>query len=159
MWWKRRAPTLLAVSAARSDSPASRSQLLKLGLVAAVPCFTFGFLDNSIMLLAGEAIENSLGIKFGISAMACAAMGNIIADTTGQVSGGTVDRLLRPVLPAPNLSAAQRASRAAGLTHAVGGALGIFVGCVFGCFPLLFYEEQDRGDHECAPSHPVETSP
>ena len=33
-WWRRRAPTLLAVSASRATEPPSRSQLMKLGLVA-----------------------------------------------------------------------------------------------------------------------------
>ena len=140
-WWRRRAPTLLAVSASRATEPPSRSQLMKLGLVAAVPCFTFGFLDNAIMLVAGEQIEAHLGMSLGLSAMACAAMGNIVADTTGQVSGGTVERLLRPVLPCANLSAAQRATASATRVHALGGALGIIVGCVFGMFPLLFYED------------------
>ena len=69
-WWKRRAPTLLAVSAAAATGPPSRTQLFRLGVVAAVPCFTFGFLDNAIMLVAGEAIEVSLGVKFGLSSMA-----------------------------------------------------------------------------------------
>ena len=63
-------------------------------------------------------------------------------------------KLMRPVLPAPRLSEAQRASRAASLTHAVGGAVGIFVGCVLGSFPLLFYEEPDAGDDDAAPSGP-----
>ena len=31
-WWRRRAPTLLAVSASRATEPPSRSQLMKLGL-------------------------------------------------------------------------------------------------------------------------------
>ena len=140
-WWRRRAPTLLAVSASRATEPPTKSQLMKLGLVAAVPCFTFGFLDNAIMLVAGEQIEAHLGMSLGLSAMACAAMGNIVADTTGQVSGGTVERLLRPVLPCANLSAAQRATASATRVHALGGALGIIVGCVFGMFPLLFYED------------------
>jgi hypothetical protein len=154
-WWKRRATSLLAVSAATAAGPPTRKQLLRLGLVAAVPCFTFGFLDNAIMLVAGEAIEGTLGVKFGLSAMACAAMGNIIADTTGQVSGGTVDNVLRPYLPAPNLSASQRLSRDAGITHAVGGALGIFLGCCVGSFPLLFYQERPKDccddDHRAPP--------
>ena len=142
-WWRRRAPTLLAVSASRATEPPTRSQLMKLGLVAAVPCFTFGFLDNAIMLVAGEQIEAHLGMSLGLSAMACAAMGNIVADTTGQVSGGTVDRVLRPILPSPNLSQAQQASRRATTVFAVGGALGIATGCVFGSFPLLWYEEPE----------------
>ena len=43
-----------------------------------------------------------------------------------------VERLLRPVLPCANLSAAQRATASATRVHALGGALGIIVGCVFG---------------------------
>ena len=148
-WWRRRAPTLLAVSASRATEPPTRSQLMKLGLVAAVPCFTFGFLDNAIMLVAGEQIEAHLGMSLGLSAMACAAMGNIVADTTGQVSGGTVERLLRPVLPCANLSAAQRATASATRVHALGGALGIIVGCVFGMFPLLFYEDPTPFPPDC----------
>ena len=87
-WWRRRAPTLLAVSASRATEPPTRSQLMKLGLVAAVPCFTFGFLDNAIMLVAGEQIEAHLGMSLGLSAMACAAMGNIVAENS--VAKGTL---------------------------------------------------------------------
>jgi len=147
-WWRRRASTLLAVSASRATAPPTRSQLLKLGLVAAVPCFTFGFLDNAIMLVAGEQIEAHLGISLGLSAMACAAMGNIVADTTGQVSGGTVERLLRPVLPAANLSATQLGTKSASRVQVLGGALGIATGCMFGSFPLLFYQEP-KDDDDC----------
>lgn len=143
-WWRRRAPTLLAVAASRATEPPTRSQLLQLGLIAAVPCFTFGFLDNAIMLVAGEQIEAHLGVSLGLSAMACAAAGNVIADTTGQVSGGTVERWLRPVFQAPNLSAAQCASRRVSVVRAVAGALGIAVGCICGSFPLLFYESREE---------------
>ena len=63
----------------------------------------------------------------------------MVADTTGQVwrHGRAV---VRPVLPCANLSG--RAARAASATrvHALGGALGIIVGCVC-VFPLLFYED------------------
>ena len=41
-----------------------------------------GFLDNSIMLLAGDAIESHFGAKLGISALACAALGNTQRPTT-----------------------------------------------------------------------------
>ena len=39
--------------------------------------------------------------------------GNIVADTTGQLSGGTVEHALRPYLPSPRLSAHQREMRSA----------------------------------------------
>ena len=44
------------------------------------------------------------------------------------------------MLPCANLSAAQRATASATRVHALGGALGIIVGCVFGVH-LLFYED------------------
>ena len=36
---------------------------------------------------------------------------------------------------------AQRATASATRVHALGGALGIIVGCICGMFPLLFYED------------------
>lgn len=58
----------------------------------------------------------------------------------GQLSGSTVDTVLRPVLPNPRLSPAQQQMRAARLTTASAGAVGIIIGCLVGCFPLLFIE-------------------
>ena len=140
-WWRRRGPTLMMMTAGKTGPPNS-SQLRRLGLLAAVPCFTFGFMDNSIMLVSGEALEASIGLKFGISAMACAAMGNIVSDVIGQASGGTVSNLLRPILPKPTVSPQQLKTRSARMATLVGGVIGIFLGCSLGSFPLLFYDEK-----------------
>ena len=37
----------------------------------------FGFLDNFIMIMAGEYIDLTLGAKLGISTMAAAALGRL----------------------------------------------------------------------------------
>jgi len=190
LWWRRRGPTLLTQMSGHGSGPPSWAQLGKLGLLSALPCFVFGFLDNSIMLVAGDAIESSLGAKLGLSGLACAALGNVVADTTGslllpaclpacllpacvralrphervhattsarprssigQLSGSTVDTVLRPVLPNPRLSPAQQQMRAARLTTAGAGAVGIIIGCLVGCFPLLFIEGDDaEGKPEAA---------
>merc|ERR1719401_2872720 len=50
-------------------APPTRGQLLKLGLVASVPYVGFGFMDNFIMIVAGDAIDASIGVKLGISTM------------------------------------------------------------------------------------------
>lgn len=60
---------------------------------AAVPMIGFGFIDNFIMLQAGEYLDTSIGVTFGISTLTAAAVGQIFSD----VSGGTLMRLHLPV--------------------------------------------------------------
>jgi len=146
LWWKRRAGLVLLHAAGAPAPPPRGDQLRSLALLSAVPCFVFGFLDNSIMLIAGETIEASFGLKFGLSGLACAALGNIIADTTGQLSGGTVDSVLRPYLPNPRLTPQQHGARSAKITAVFGGAVGIIVGCCLGSFPLLFQKGKDHDE-------------
>lgn len=93
LWWRRRGPTLLTQMSGHGSGPPSWAQLGKLGLLSALPCFVFGFLDNSIMLVAGDAIESSLGAKLGLSGLACAALGNVVADTTGSSAPPPAARL------------------------------------------------------------------
>lgn len=137
-FWKQKGSQLLLFSAAKKEPPTAE-QLRRLAVIAATPCVVFGFLDNSIMLIAGDALDTALGVRFGLSALACAALGNIVADVTGQLSGGTIDAILRPYLPHPKLTPSQQASREARATSAVASTLGIFAGCVLGCFPLLLH--------------------
>jgi hypothetical protein len=39
----------------------------------------FGFLDNFIMIVAGEYIDLTLGVTLGISTMAAAALGKLVS--------------------------------------------------------------------------------
>ncbi|KAJ8606145.1 hypothetical protein CTAYLR_010728 [Chrysophaeum taylorii] len=137
-FWRRQGPRMLLHSAAAGAEPPSARQLRRLAVISAIPCIIFGFLDNSIMLVAGDAIDSTIGLKFGLSAMACAAFGNVIADATGQLSGGTVDAVLRPYLPNPRLTTQQQTSGHVRATHTLASTLGIIVGCLAGCAPLLF---------------------
>lgn len=43
----------------------------------------FGFADNFIMILAGDVIDNKLGVLFGFSTLAAAGLGNLISDVAG----------------------------------------------------------------------------
>lgn len=54
-------------------------QLKQLFTINTIPFIGFGFLDNAIMIMAGEYIDQSLGTFFCISTMAAAALGNIIS--------------------------------------------------------------------------------
>ena len=61
----------------------SSADLRQLAYHNSLPFVGFGFLDNFVMIIAGEYIELSLGMKLGISTMAAAALGNTISDLVG----------------------------------------------------------------------------
>ena len=142
VWWKNAGPRLLLASAANAKSPPTSQQLRRLAVISAVPCIAFGCLDNSVMLLAGDAIDTAIGVKFGLSALACAAVGNVVADSIGQLSGGSIGALLKPHLPNPKLTPSQQASSQVRTTHLVASTLGIVLGCLIGCFPLLWMSNE-----------------
>lgn len=52
-----------------STKPLTSHQLRLLGVRAALGSFTFGFCDNFIMILAGDAIQNTLGTSLGLSTL------------------------------------------------------------------------------------------
>ena len=56
-----------------------------------IPFVGFGFLDNAVMIVAGDYIDLTIGATFGISVMAAAALGNTISDCCGIVFGGYVE--------------------------------------------------------------------
>eukprot|EP00971_Amphidinium_carterae_P085614 1694309-Amphidinium_carterae.1 len=73
--------------------PLSPEKLRLMGLAAALPFVGFGFLDNFIMIIAGEYIDSTLCVSFSFSTMAAAAIGNTLSDLCGIFSGGAVESL------------------------------------------------------------------
>ena len=148
LWWRRRMHTLRADAAeplsaghAPPDGAPSAAALAKLGLLSAVPCVAFGFLDNAIMIVAGDKIDAAIGRVPGLtlSTMGCAALGNTLSDVVGQLSAGVIDAAAgRLGLPEPKLSPVQLRTSAARLSVIGGGTLGIVAGCLLGMVPLLF---------------------
>ena len=98
-----------------SSAPAapSRTQLVRLGIAAGVPFVGFGIADNGIMILAGDYIDGTLGVKFGLSTMAAAGIGNLISDVVGVSMGEVIETQPR--------EAAQRrfSSTLRSLTHGI----------------------------------------
>lgn len=45
------------------------------------------------MLVSGDYIEMSIGVTMGISTMAAAALGNVIADVLGLNLGGLIEEI------------------------------------------------------------------
>lgn len=99
-------------------------------------------MDNGILIIAGDAIDSTLGIYLGMSTLCAAAIGNIISDLAGIGMGSAIEDFCanRLKLPVPNLSSAQRTLRSARSASNLGMAVGMTIGCVIGMFPLLFID-------------------
>lgn len=116
--------------------------LRMVAITQSIPFLGFGLMDNAILIVAGDAIDTSLGVVLGISTLCAAAIGNIISDLAGIMLGTVIEDFCANVLklPVPKLSNAQRTLRSVRFANQFGMALGITVGCIIGMFPLLFID-------------------
>eukprot|EP00658_Telonema_sp_P-2_P028823 TRINITY_DN22016_c0_g1_i2.p1 TRINITY_DN22016_c0_g1~~TRINITY_DN22016_c0_g1_i2.p1 ORF type:complete len:415 (+),score=82.13 TRINITY_DN22016_c0_g1_i2:225-1469(+) len=123
-------------------TPAYRKKLMALGLITAVPMVGFGFADNFIMIIAGDAIDASLGVKFGISTLAAAGLGNLISDVAGVGIGDMIESaVIRMGMVAPEFSAVEGALLATRLVKTSSSVFGIAIGCLLGMCPLLLIQD------------------
>jgi len=120
----------------------SKKDLRLNAFIIGVPFIGFGFMDNSILIIAGESIDANLGVLLGISTMCAAAFGNIISNIAGVGTGAYIEDFCSRYLnlPTPKLSQAQRNLRSVRLSGQVGTAIGITIGCMLGMSPLLFMD-------------------
>lgn len=51
--------------------PPSFRTLTAVGITFAIPAIGFGFVDNFLMIIAGDYIDNSIGVAFGTRALVC----------------------------------------------------------------------------------------
>ncbi|CAB9498018.1 Transmembrane protein 65 [Seminavis robusta] len=122
--------------------PPTLRDLRLVALAQAIPFLGFGFMDNAILIVAGDAIDQSLGVVLGISTLCAAAIGNIISDVAGIMMGTVIEDFCANYLklPMPNLSNAQRQLRSVRFASQMGCGVGIVVGCIIGMFPLMFID-------------------
>ncbi|KAE9044087.1 hypothetical protein PR003_g4393 [Phytophthora rubi] len=122
------------------------TQELKLvALQVGLPFIGFGFVDNFIMIIAGDYIDLTLGVSLGISSMAAAGIGNTISDIAGLGLGNVVeDFCARLGLPVPTLTNEQMLLKQTRLAKVVGSSIGVTIGCLLGMVPLLFLETRDK---------------
>ncbi|KAG6618600.1 uncharacterized protein IUM83_01513 [Phytophthora cinnamomi] len=147
----RRSAKPQAENAAASQSSASSvtaptTQELKLvALQVGLPFIGFGFVDNFIMIIAGDYIDLTLGVSLGISSMAAAGIGNTISDIAGLGLGNVVeDFCARLGLPVPALTNEQMLLKQTRWAKVVGSSIGVTIGCLLGMVPLLFLETRDK---------------
>jgi len=129
-----------AAALVAAEEPSSK-QLRQLAVMAGIPFIGFGFLDNAIMLVAGNQIEMSLGVAFGVTPLMAAGLGNLMSDVCGLKAGGAIEILAAKLgLPDPGLTVAQLKLASVKRTSLLAGALGISIGCLLGMCPLLFID-------------------
>jgi hypothetical protein len=97
-----------------------------------VGMFFFGFIDNFILVIAGEAIDQTIAQSMGFSSMFSAGLGNTISDFVG-IIGGSVMALV--VVKMFGEVDEDKYSQTMLITSQ---SIGIVLGCLAGLIPLAF---------------------
>ncbi|RLN91659.1 hypothetical protein BBJ28_00006470 [Nothophytophthora sp. Chile5] len=127
--------------------PPSMQELKLVALQVGLPFIGFGFVDNLIMIVAGDYIDLTLGVSLGISSMAAAGIGNTISDVAGLGLGNVVeDFCARLGLPVPALTSEQMMLKQTRWAKVVGSSVGVTIGCLLGMVPLLFLSTRENHD-------------
>lgn len=125
----------------------STRELLHLSITNSIPFIGFGFLDNFIMIIAGDRIESSMSVYITLSTMAAAALGNTFSDVVGIGSSYYVERGAAWLgFRAPALSPVQLDMPVSRRFTNMGRVVGITIGCFLGMIPLLFkdYDKEPK---------------
>jgi len=121
----------------------TRHQLFLTTVHAGIPFIGFGFLDNFLMILWGEAIEYQFGI-YGFSIMAAAAIGNTVSDCGGVFCAEYIEHVARRFnIPRAELSPWQERLAIVRVYNSLGSVIGVIIGCILGAFPLMFLDNEN----------------
>ncbi|XP_012230024.1 uncharacterized protein [Linepithema humile] len=111
--------------------------LVVVAIANAIPFIGFGFLDNFIMIVAGDQIETMLNRRFPISTMTAAALGNTVSDVIGIGSVHYVERFAQKIgFDTPKLTLAQLNLPRTRIAVNVGRVIGVTIGCLIGMTPI-----------------------
>ena len=103
-------------------------RMLSVGLAFCV----FGFVDNFLMIVAGDTIDKNIASVFGFSTMFAAGLGNTLSDFIGILSGRQIEHVVHGYFPPDD---AAELSKPLIMTAE---GIGIIIGCLFGMIPLFF---------------------
>mmetsp|Transcript_19816 Transcript_19816/g.32490 ORF Transcript_19816/g.32490 Transcript_19816/m.32490 type:complete len:362 (-) Transcript_19816:40-1125(-) len=133
-------------AAETTPEPPTARQLVSHAIKCAIPMIGFGFMDNTIMIHAGHYIDCTLGVKFSLSTLAAAGIGQIFSGIGGVMFGDTLEAVFREAsggtVHKHKLSTAQKLMRSSRIAGVVGGIIGVSVGCTLGLVNLFFVDEQ-----------------
>ncbi|XP_046408151.1 uncharacterized protein LOC124172723 [Ischnura elegans] len=125
--------------------PPTAKELWGVSTHQALPFIGFGFLDNLIMIVAGDYIDLTLGTYLGITTLAAAALGNTISDVAGIGSAWYVESVAIKVgVRPPQLTPQQLEMRSSRWAANLGRAYGVTLGCLLGMVPLWFLPTPDK---------------
>ncbi|XP_033224801.1 transmembrane protein 65 isoform X2 [Belonocnema kinseyi] len=123
----------------------SNRDLMRVLIANAIPFIGFGFLDNFIMIIAGDQIEVLLGTWITLSTMAAAAIGNTFSDVLGIGSAYYVEVLAQKIgFKQPKLTPIQLNMPKSRRSANIGRVLGVTIGCILGMTPLLFLRNDKK---------------
>jgi len=129
----------------------TRYQLLCVALGGFVPFVGFGMVDNGLMVIYGDVIDSTLGMTFGFSMLASAALGNAISNIFGMLLHGTINKWAdRLGLPEARLTLAQRKLPNVHWWSTFGSTVGVFSGCLLGMTPLIFMNQTKKEELRAA---------
>jgi len=113
-------------------------QLRQIFVNSMVPFVVFGFVDQTVLIHAGDVIDNTMGVLLGLPTLAAAAMGQVVSDTCGVLAGGTIEAFCFKLgLSLPGLTDAQWRLYITKRVSSLGGICGIILGCCLGMLNLL----------------------
>lgn len=122
------------------DRP-SGQQYRQIFISSAIPMVGFGFMDNLVMIQAGDLIDNTIGVRLGLATLTAAAFGQVFSDVSGVCFGSVVDRMCAKLgIEGPNLTHEQRQLSAVKRVGTFGAVCGVITGCLLGMTSLLFMD-------------------
>eukprot|EP00547_Thalassionema_nitzschioides_P009421 CAMPEP_0194226024 /NCGR_PEP_ID=MMETSP0156-20130528/40923_1 /TAXON_ID=33649 /ORGANISM="Thalassionema nitzschioides, Strain L26-B" /LENGTH=268 /DNA_ID=CAMNT_0038958203 /DNA_START=56 /DNA_END=862 /DNA_ORIENTATION=+ len=139
----RKKSTVVLDSASKNHpvGPPTPKQLRLIFLNTAIPMVGFGFMDQTIMLQAGNAIDCTIGVMFGLSTLTAAAFGQVCSDGAGVLFGRSLEQLASSVgIPKSGVTAAQRALPIVKKAKLAGNFIGVVFGCTLGLVNLFFID-------------------
>lgn len=129
------------MSPPRTPEEPTRKQLQAYFVCNALPMIGFGFMDQTVMVHAGNAIDLTLGVTFGLSTLSAAACGQICSDVAGVSFGGAIESLAAKCgLPDPKLSSSQHALASVQRVGLAARIAGVVLGCLIGLTNLLMVD-------------------
>lgn len=103
-------------------------------------CLSFSTAYSPTQLVAGEQIDHLFGAKLGLTMMASAGLGNMVADVVGVTATHTIQDNMSRFMPPPRLSLLQQQMASVKTVQIGGAGLGVAIGCLLGMLPLAFQE-------------------
>jgi hypothetical protein len=105
----------------------------------------FGFMDNTVMIHAGNAIDMTMGVTFGLSTMTAAACGQVCSDVSGVAFGGVIAAAAERLgLPTPDFTPEQMHLPEVHRVGTLGGMVGVFTGCTLGLSNLYLIDTSQK---------------